>query len=91
MEDFTASQKLFDKDPERSVKLFFRAGDPAGAGKPALTAGLRKSGGWFGGVTELPDLPIDEEIITEADLKIFADGLRKTGFFGGDSWVRSIG
>jgi pimeloyl-ACP methyl ester carboxylesterase len=56
-------------------------------GQPAmLTAAVRAGGGWFGGVTELPDLPIDTSIITEEDLAVFVTGLKKTGFFGGDSW-----
>jgi len=47
---------------------------------------VRKGNGWFGGITELPDMPIDTSVITEDDLKVFVTGLKKTGFFGGDSW-----
>ncbi|KAI9003469.1 epoxide hydrolase [Hyaloraphidium curvatum] len=84
--DFGSSQRLFEKDVDRTFKLFFRAGDPSFKGQPVYTATICEQGGWFGNISELPDLPIDESIITEDDLKVFADGLRQNGFFGADSW-----
>ena len=57
------------------LKAAFRKGDPAGAGKPARTAAVRKSGGWFGGGAA-PDLPRDADVITEQDL---VDSLRPAG------------
>src|SRR5262249_42250804 len=44
-----------------------RAGDPAGRGKPARTAAIRRAGGWFGAAGKAPDLPIDTRVVTEED------------------------
>ncbi len=53
---------LTTDDPRHTVKALFRGGDPAGVGKPAMTAGIRAGGGWFGGVDEFPDLPMDPDV-----------------------------
>jgi pimeloyl-ACP methyl ester carboxylesterase len=84
-ENFEKAHKDFEKDIRRVVKTLFRKGNPDGAGKPAFTAGVRKRGGWFGD-GPWPDLPRDEDVITEQDLEAYTAALTKNGFFGPDAW-----
>lgn len=85
-ENFARATSVFKADPYLTVKLLFRKGDPAGAGLPAFTAAVRRNGGWFGPLNAAPDLPRDEDVVTEQDLQIYADALRRNGFFGPDSY-----
>ncbi len=84
-ENFEKAHKDFEKDIRRVVKTLFRKGNPEGAGKPAFTAGVRKRGGWFGG-GPWPDLPRDDDVMTEQDLEAYTAALTKNGFFGPDAW-----
>lgn len=85
-ENFEKATRTFDANPYNIVKLLFRKGDPDGFGKPAGTALTRKRGGWFGGAQVAPDIPRDEDVVTEADLRIYAEALERNGFFGPDSY-----
>jgi pimeloyl-ACP methyl ester carboxylesterase len=84
-ENFEKAHKDFEKDIRRVVKTLFRKGNPDGVGKPAFTASIRKGGGWFGG-GQWPDLPRDEDVLTEQDLEAYTAALTKNGFFGPDAW-----
>jgi soluble epoxide hydrolase / lipid-phosphate phosphatase len=66
--------------------VLFRKGTPGLARTPAVTANIRARGGWFPGMAGAPDLPMDEDVVTEADLRIYADGLKRNGFFGPNSY-----
>ncbi|KAI9012394.1 Alpha/Beta hydrolase protein [Hyaloraphidium curvatum] len=88
--DSGSSERLFDKDVERTFKILFRAGDPTAKGKRSGTATICNDGGWFGGASEVPNVPIDKRVITEDDLKVYVDGMRKNGFFGANSWYRNF-
>ncbi|MCB1748738.1 MAG: alpha/beta hydrolase [Gammaproteobacteria bacterium] len=85
-ENFARATATFEADPYLTVKLLFRKGDPADAGKPAFTAGVRRQGGWFGPLDRAPDMPRDDDVVSEADLEIYAEALRRNGFFGPDSY-----
>lgn len=85
-ENFEKATGDFDRDIWRTVKLIFRKGDPAGFGQMSGTAMTRITGGWFGDMTETPDVPIDEDIASEDELKIYARFLEQNTFFGPDSW-----
>ncbi|MGB1343741.1 MAG: alpha/beta fold hydrolase, partial [Pseudomonadales bacterium] len=85
-ESFEAATAAFDANPRATIKALFRKGDPAGMGQIAGTAEVRRHGGWFGGLPEAPDLPIDTDVISEADLDFYAEDLAKHGFFGPDSF-----
>ncbi|HEY2178527.1 MAG TPA: alpha/beta hydrolase [Caulobacteraceae bacterium] len=85
LENFDKARSQWEADVEATVKVLFRKGDPSGAGKPSITAFVRRNGGWFpGGV--IPDLPRDEDILTEEDFCAYAAALGRNGFFGPDSW-----
>lgn len=85
-ENFEKATGDFERDIRRTMKLLFRKGDPAGFGQVAGTAMTRINGGWFGDLTETPDLPIDEDVITEQDLEVYVAGMERNSFFGADSW-----
>ena len=69
-----------------TVKALFRAGDPAGKGKPARTAFVRANGGWFGAQQTAPDLPRDAVVLRKEDENCYVAALERNGFFGPDSW-----
>jgi pimeloyl-ACP methyl ester carboxylesterase len=84
-ESFPVAVAQFGADVERTVKLLFRKGSPEAASAPALTAMVRRLGGWFpGGVA--PDVPMDTEVLSEQDFRAYAAALKRNGFFGPDSW-----
>jgi pimeloyl-ACP methyl ester carboxylesterase len=85
-ESFPAACAGFEADVPATVKLLFRAGNPAGLGQPAITAQVRKNGGWFGPLGKAPDLPLDPAVLTEEDFRQYAAALTRNGFFGPDSW-----
>jgi soluble epoxide hydrolase / lipid-phosphate phosphatase len=85
-ENFARATQVFGADPYRTMKLFLRKGDPADAGKPAFTSRVRAQGGWFGPLDSAPDLPRDEDVVSEEDLRIYAEALGRNGFFGPDSY-----
>jgi pimeloyl-ACP methyl ester carboxylesterase len=85
-ENFDKARSTFEADIDATVKLLFRAGSEAGKDQPAVTASVRKNGGWFGPLPGAPDLPRDDSVLTEADQRGYADALKRNGFFGPDSW-----
>ncbi len=85
-ESFDRASAGFEHDVEATVKALFRAGNAAGEGQPAITAAVRKMGGWFGALPGAPDLPRDASVLTEEDFRAYAAALKRNGFFGPDSW-----
>ncbi len=85
-ENFESAQKEMDADPHKFVRALFRRGDPDGIGKPAITASVRKNNGWFSRLGAMPDLPVDENVLTEEDAKFYGCFLEKNSFFGPNSW-----
>jgi len=85
-ENFARATAVFDADPYLTVKLLFRKGNPADAGKPAFTSSVRRNGGWFGPLEAAPDLPRDDDVVTEQDLRTYAAALTRNSFFGPDSY-----
>lgn len=85
-ESFEAASAGFEANTRNTVKALFRKGDAAARGKPARTASIRKHGGWFGGAGKAPDVPVDSDVLTEADLAAYTAALERNGFFGPDSW-----
>jgi pimeloyl-ACP methyl ester carboxylesterase len=85
-ENFDKARAVFEANVPATLKALFRKGDPAGKGKPARTAFVRKDGGWFGGRPAAPDLPLDTDVLTEAELNTYVAALTRGGFHGPDSW-----
>jgi hypothetical protein len=84
-ENFDKACKGFEANIRNVVKALFRKGDPNAVGKPGRTAAVRKAGGWFGG-GPCPDIPRDQDVITEADLEAYTAALTRNGSFGPHSW-----
>jgi len=85
-EHFEKAVATFEADVMRTVKILFRKGDPAGRGKPGRLAVTRREGGWFGGAAVAPDVPMDRDLLTDADLHRYVSALKANGFFGPDAW-----
>jgi pimeloyl-ACP methyl ester carboxylesterase len=86
-ENFDRARAGFEANVRNTVKALFRKGNPAGKGKPSRTATVRRNGGWFGpGAAQAPDLPLDTDVVSEADLSTYVASLERNGFFGPDSW-----
>ena len=85
-EQFGRAQAVMEANPYNTVKLFFRKGNSNGQNKPSATATVRKAGGWFNGAEEAPDLPRDADVVSEADLHVYASALERNGFFGPNSY-----
>ncbi len=81
-EDFERARAVFEANPTTTIKALFRKWSPDDRGKPAITANVRRDGGWLGGVDEFPDMPRDDDVISEADLQAYVTALSRTGFFG---------
>ncbi len=86
VENFEKATSLFDANPYRTAKALFRKADPAGLGQRARTSMTRKMGGFFGPLTEAPDVPVDTDVVTESDVRAYAESLERNGFFGPDAY-----
>jgi pimeloyl-ACP methyl ester carboxylesterase len=85
-ESFEAARAAFERDVGATVRALFRAGDPAGKGRPARTAYVRANGGWFRQASATPNLPRDAAILSEQDEHCYVAALERSGFFGPISW-----
>ena len=86
LENFSTACTAFDANTRDTVKALFRKGDAAARGQPARTALIRQNGGWFGRAGKAPDVPMDADVLTDADLAAYTAALERNGFFGPDSW-----
>jgi pimeloyl-ACP methyl ester carboxylesterase len=85
-ESFDKARATFEANVRNTVKALLRKGNPKAKGKPSGTARVRHDGGWFGGTGQAPDVPMDADVLTEADLQQYVAALERNGFFGPDSW-----
>ena len=85
-ENFETVTRQFEAHPYNLVKALFRKGNPSGAMQPSPTAFARKHNGWFRGLPSAPDIPHDPDVVSEEDLRIYAESLQRNGFFGPDSF-----
>ena len=84
-ESFNESIAPMDANVYNWVKLLFRKGNPEGEGQRAMTATARRDHGMIG-MSEIPDLPRDADVVTEEDLSVYVSALERNGFFGPSSW-----
>src|SRR5260221_4703008 len=89
-ESFAEAIAPMDANVSRFVKLLCRKGNPAGEGKPAVTATARRSHSFFG-MRALPDLPPDTDVVTEEALSIYVSALERNGFAGPSFWYLNHG
>ena len=81
-ENFARAVEVFAADPQKTIKALFRKWSPDARGTPAITANVRRDGGWFGGADVCPDTPRDDDVLSAEDLDTYVAALSKTGFFG---------
>jgi pimeloyl-ACP methyl ester carboxylesterase len=86
LESFATARAAFEANVRATVKVLFRAGDPALKGRPFRSAICRKNGGFFAGAGSAPDLPRDAAVLTQQDEDQYTAALERNGFFGPDSW-----
>ncbi len=84
-ENFASATREMEANPYNTIVALFRTGGPEGKGRPAVTAAIRRDG-WFPGTNGAPDMPLDEEVLTEEDARAYADALSRNGFFGPGSY-----
>ncbi|CAN5221933.1 alpha/beta hydrolase [soil metagenome] len=84
-ENFDKAAQAMGANVDATIKVLFRAGNPAARGKPTALSQVRRDGGWFRGGASAPDLPRDERILSESDLAGYVSAYERTGFFGTDS------
>jgi soluble epoxide hydrolase / lipid-phosphate phosphatase len=85
-EHFARATAVMEANIDNTVKLFFRKGNPAGQLQPSATARVRINGGWFNGAEAAPDLPRDQDVVTEEDQCAYTSALERNGFFGPNSY-----
>jgi soluble epoxide hydrolase / lipid-phosphate phosphatase len=85
-ESFARAIAPFDANPYFAVKALFRKGTPGADRRQWRSAHVRKDGGWFGGALEAPDLPRDNDVVGEQELRVYAESLSRNGTFGPSSW-----
>ncbi len=85
-ENFERARAVMQANAYNTVKALFRKPEPAGRGKPATTAWTRINGGWFRGADQAPDVPRDDDVVSEADLRVYAEALERNGFFGPNAY-----
>jgi len=80
-EHFALAQAQYEKSVRATLRAFFRAGNPAGKGRPARTYMVRANGGFFGPSIPL-DIQRDPAVVSEDDENIYVAALERNGFFG---------
>jgi pimeloyl-ACP methyl ester carboxylesterase len=85
-ENFAKACAALEANPRDTVKALFRKGDAAARGRPAPHAYMRHSAGRWGGADRAPDMPMDTDVLAEADLAAYAAAFQRNGFFGPCSW-----
>jgi pimeloyl-ACP methyl ester carboxylesterase len=85
-EKFDATVREFEADVRATLRVNFRKGSPERLGKPSPLASIRQRGSWFGPAGRAPDVPLDTDVLSEAELEHFAAALQRNGFFGPNAW-----
>ncbi|MFT5173513.1 MAG: pimeloyl-ACP methyl ester carboxylesterase [Gammaproteobacteria bacterium] len=85
-ENFARAIAPFDANPYNAVKALLRKAKPGVERRGWRSAHVRKDGGWFGGAAQAPDLPRDDDVVSEQALRVYAEALARNGMFGPSSW-----
>lgn len=75
---------------ENTFRALFRSGNPATVGTPSMLSMLQAAGGWFGpNGAASTDMPLDENVLSEDELAVYARTFETTGFAGPNSWYHN--
>ncbi|CZT19751.1 uncharacterized protein RCC_05606 [Ramularia collo-cygni] len=93
-DDFEKATAWFEKNPAAFLRAGYSKGRPDSVGKPAILAGVKEAGGWFGGIAE-PDpnwkhIPLEATVFESEEMyNDVVEAMERTGFWGADSWYSS--
>ena len=80
----------FEGNLENTFRVLFRSGQRESKSSPSITAMIQMMGGWFGpDGAPAPDMPIDTNVIDEAELASYVAAYKQTGFSGPNNWYRN--
>ncbi len=85
-EHFRQAARDFEADTRATLTMLYRAAPENAATKPAFSASIRSTGGWFGGHRQAPAMPRDEALLSSADFDALVAAFEKTGFAGANAW-----
>lgn len=72
----------FEASPGNSIKAVFAPANIAIYGLPGPTATVTRSGGWFGGSSQAPDIELKKTVLDEPLFSRLQESVTRNGFFG---------
>lgn len=85
--DPQASDRHFESNVPRFVKLIFSKSRKENARSVAATSDVSKNGGWFGGPSvEMPDLPLENTLLDQNLFEQLTESLTKNGLSGATAY-----
>jgi pimeloyl-ACP methyl ester carboxylesterase len=76
----------YEADIPATLASIFKAGTPAGIGKPSPTASVTRNGGRYGAAHNAPPTVLDPTMLAQADFDAWIAAFCKTGFRPADAW-----
>jgi len=84
-EHFAQAAQDFEANVEATLSLLYRRASQAQP-KPAFTASIRTSQGWFGAAREAPRIPRDSSLLSQRDFESLVSAFQSSGFSGANAW-----
>jgi pimeloyl-ACP methyl ester carboxylesterase len=81
-ENFARAAADFEADVTSTFAALLRAAPPIDLSAPAISASVRRQGGWFGDLRRAPPMPRDETIMNDDDFATIVAAYERTGFSG---------
>ena len=86
-QDPKATDKQFESDVARYLKVLFSRGSAAAGKAQAPTSAVTKHKGWFGGpAAELPDVPLEKTVLDQEIFDAMVASVEKNGWHGATAW-----
>jgi len=79
-ENFARAVADFEADVTATFAVLLRAAPPIDLSVPALSASIRRQGGWFGDARRAPSMPRDEALMSDEDFATVVASYERTGF-----------
>lgn len=77
---------MLEAKAKDTIKVVFMKGDPVMIEKPSRTSTLIKDGGWFGGRSHAPEIPLNMTVLDEELFGKISNAMTETGFFGATAY-----
>ena len=85
-ENFARAAQEFEVDVAATFAMLFQPASADGIKQPAMFAGIRANGGWFGAAGRAPIVERDTTMLSQADYDTFVRAYSTTGFSGANAW-----